>query len=276
MILLGKEDYGKLAEPLDKVAINHYFARSVVNGDVPGFVYVDDAIDPRTFYVLHPYGMSLLFGEAGNHAFNARFRDYALNADGRRDKAEWMQAYPATWDTVLRDLFGDRLVPSAENREKKFDGIVELNTRVNFRFEEDRFLKTKPSLIPSGVSVVRSGREVYETMPGSVVPAYFWKDADDFLENGVGFSVFFNGELASTAYSAFIQGSKLEIGIETVEKFRGKGFARLACAALIGYCIGHRYEPVWACRLENTGSYLLAQQLGFSPSLEIPYYRLSS
>jgi hypothetical protein len=34
-------------------------------------------------------------------------------------------------------------------------------------------------------------------------------------------------------------------------------------------------EPVWACRLENDGSYKLAQKLGFEPVLEIPYYRLS-
>lgn len=34
-------------------------------------------------------------------------------------------------------------------------------------------------------------------------------------------------------------------------------------------------EPIWSCRLENTGSYKLAQKIGFLPTAEIPYYRLS-
>jgi RimJ/RimL family protein N-acetyltransferase len=66
----------------------------------------------------------------------------------------------------------------------------------------------------------------------------------------------------------------LEIGIETLEKFRGMGFAYHASAALIDHCIENGLEPVWACRLENQGSYYLAQKLGFVPSRMMPYYQL--
>jgi hypothetical protein len=53
------------------------------------------------------------------------------------------------------------------------------------------------------------------------------------------------------------------------------GFAEYTCSALIDYCIENNYEPVWACHLENIGSYKLAQKIGFTPSALIPYYRLS-
>ena len=112
-------------------------------------------------------------------------------------------------------------------------------------------------------------------MKGSVVPFYFWDSEDDFLKNGVGFSLFYKDKLSSTAYSSYIHDDKLELGIETVEEFRGKGFAEYTCSALIDYCIENNFEPVWACRLENIGSYKLAQKIGFIPSAEIPYYRLS-
>ena len=60
--LLGKNNYNILTEPLNKVTINSLFARSVIEFRVTGKVYVDDCDHPRTLYVVHPYGMSLLFG----------------------------------------------------------------------------------------------------------------------------------------------------------------------------------------------------------------------
>ena len=48
-------------------------------------------------------------------------------------------------------------------------------------------------------------------MNGSVVPKYFWKDADDFVNKGIGYSLIHDGELASTAYSAFIHNNLLEL-----------------------------------------------------------------
>ncbi len=47
------------------------------------------------------------------------------------------------------------------------------------------------------------------------------------------------------------------------------------CSTLIEYCLENSYEPVWACRLENVGSYKLAEKLGFEMYGEVPYYRLS-
>lgn len=68
--------------------------------------------------------------------------------------------------------------------------------------------------------------------------------------------------------------NQLEFGIETVDGFRGKGFAFHTASSLIDYCLENNYEPVWACRLENTGSYKLAEKLGFEPTVTLPYYKL--
>ncbi|MCX8130532.1 MAG: GNAT family N-acetyltransferase [Clostridia bacterium] len=111
-------------------------------------------------------------------------------------------------------------------------------------------------------------------MIGYVIPKHFWKDEEHFCNTGIGFSLICDGEIAATAFSAFRYENQLEIGIETSEKYRGKGFAFRACAALIDYCMENSLEPVWACRRENEGSYKLAQKLGFVPIRSIPYYRL--
>jgi len=80
--------------------------------------------------------------------------------------------------------------------------------------------------------------------------------------------------LVSTAFSAFVHGHLLELGIETLAGFYGRGFAQFTCSALIDYCLENNLEPVWACRLENTGSYKLAQKLGFEVEHLLPYYQL--
>lgn len=274
MIELNPEKYSLLTEPLKKVEINHLFARSVVEHKVQGKVYVDNIENPKTFYVVHPYGMSLLFGENENEDFNNQMFDYCLNRKGDRKSFEWMQVFPAKWENTLFELFGNKLIKASGSEETSKENI-ELNTRVNFKFELDKYLEFKKSNITQNHTILRTDHDSFKAMQGSVIPSYFWNNADDFCENGVGFSLFYKGKLATTAYSSFIFDKELELGMETISEFRGKGFAQHACSALIDYCLQNDYEPVWACKLSNTPSYRLAQKLGFTPVLTLPYYRLA-
>lgn len=272
MILLDRKEFNKIIEPLKLVSMNNLFARSVVEKKVSGKVFVDNADNPKTYYVIHPYGMTLLFGNWTNLKFNNKFRDYALNTYHIRDQYEWMQVFPNEWNDTLSDLFGNTLVKSENNTKET--GIIELNTRVNFKFVYEKYAKISKKKLPY-VEIVRTDEKIFDNMQGSVVPKYFWDSKEDFLKNGIGFSLLYNSQLASTAYSSYFHDDKLEMGIETVEKYRKMGFAEIVCCALIDYCIENEYEPVWSCRLENAGSYKLAQKLGFEPALQTPYYRLS-
>lgn len=275
MKLLAEKDYHKAIIPLKQVTINNLFARSVVEQKVKGKIYVDNVDNPKTFYIIHPYGMTLLFGATDNKIFNTSFKDYALNIHNNRTTHEWMQAFPDSWDNILQDLFKDCLIKSADTNGIIDKGMIELNTRVNFKFNKAKYLSRKKTELSADIKILRTDRQIFRDMKGSVVPMYFWENEDDFLKNGIGFSLFYKNKLASTAYSSFIHDTKLELGIETVEGFRGKGFAEQTCSTLIDYCVDNNFEPVWACRLENIGSYKLAKKIGFEPSAEIPYYRLS-
>ena len=175
----------------------------------------------------------------------------------------------------MDQLFGNHLVAAKDNVDTASSNLIEVNTRVNFRFNPEKYRHFKSGIDKTKVNVVRTGKKLFEAMNGSVVPKHFWDNAADFDKNGFGYSLIHQHELVSTAFSSYVHDDKLELGIETVESVRGKGFASYTCAALIDYCLDNRYEPVWSCRLENTGSYLLAQKLGFEPTLYIPYYRLS-
>lgn len=274
MIELSIENYSLLEEPLKQVKINHLFARSVIERKVKGTVFVDNIESPKTFYVVHPYGMSLLFGYSGNESFNNQLYDYCLNKKQDRTTFEWMQAYPNNWDYTLSALFGNKLVKASEGADTQKE-FIELNTRVNFKFNLEKYLDFKKNNISESHTVIRTNKESFKDMKGSVVPSFFWDSAEDFCKKGVGFSLYYQNKLATTAYSAFIFNKELELGMETVPEFRGKGFAQYACSALIDYCIQNNYEPIWACKLTNIPSYKLAQKLGFIPDRTLPYYRLA-
>ena len=276
MILIDKENYDLLLPSLLKVEINHLFARTVLEQKMDGEVYVDDPICPSTFLVKHAYGMSLLWGNTENELFNSKLKSYLLNENGKRQGTEWLQVFPDIWNEKLVELLGSKLVLDPIDNlallgaDKK---LVAKDTRVNFRFNSEKYASCKLNL-DSKFDLVKLRNGLFEKTKGSVVPARFWRNEAEFVDLGVGFSVVANGEPISTAFSAFIHDQMLELGIETLPGFQATGLASVACSALIDYCLENNLEPVWACRLDNVGSFKLAQKLGFEMERMIPYYQL--
>ncbi|WP_343746613.1 GNAT family N-acetyltransferase [Chitinophaga sp.] len=259
--------YSALAAALKAAPINTLFAQAVVDGKVNGKVYTNNPADPRAFYIVHPYGMSLLWGDSSHEDFHRQLKDYVANVQGVRRGEEWLQAFPDSWDAVLDNLFRDE--------QQQPVAHVERDTRLNFKFNADKYRQQRKQLpADAPVQIVTATRNDYEQMTGTVIPVHFWADADEFVSQSVGYSVYYDNTLASLAFAAFVNDEVLEIAIETCTPFRGKGLAYHSCAALIDYCLERGLEPIWACRGNNTGSRRLAQQLGFDISRELPYYKL--
>jgi GNAT acetyltransferase len=257
MVLLPEQDYHKLRAQIVRIDYNNLFALAVVDRVVSGRIYVDDIDDPKTYYIVHRYGMSLLGGVCTNENFNRKFLDYVTNKYKSRTAVEWMQVFPAGWNDVLK-------WPE-----------LELNTRVNFTFDESKYREFRGT-IPgdSLISYKRMDASLFDSMNGAVTPKVFWNSFDDFNKNGVGFCLFYGNKLAATSFSSFLAPGKLELGIETVPAFRGMGLAARVCSILIDYCLENNLEPLWACRLENTSSYLLAKKLGLVVTKEMAYYKV--
>lgn len=264
MVLLEKRDYGKAMAALKAVQINNLFARAVVELHVDGELYADEQANPTSFFAIHPYGMGLLFGDASNACFNESLVDYVVNKKQKRSKDLWLQAWPDHWHSLWKQLL------EREDVKERTDEFV----RVNFEFDESVFLANRVTLEDPRVVLQETDGELFERMKGSVVPSSFWNDAQDFVLKGKGFSLVCGSEVAATAYSAFVIDNLLEIGIETVNGYRARGYAKEVCTALIDYALRQGLVPVWGCKRDNYASYQLAQKLGFRPTLEIPYYRL--
>ena len=282
MILVNENQYKKILVQLKNIPFNTLFARAVLELKVLGKVFVDNINEPKSIYIAHEYGMSLLFGDTENLEFNLNLKEYLLNNNRYRTKYELLQVYPEKWNDKLKELLNDNLIKYSElldNYSKsKADTLIEKYKenhiiqwgRVNFIYKEiDKAIFSK-----SEYKIKLIDSEIYDRIEGSVIPKFFWKSKELFLSEGIGYALMNGEDIVSIAFSSCKFENVLEIGVETSEKYRNMGFAKYVCNELLSYCQKNNYSPIWACRLENTGSYLLAKSLGFEEVITLPYYEL--
>jgi RimJ/RimL family protein N-acetyltransferase len=257
------------------------FALAVLERKVEGKVFVDEKSDPSSFYIQHPYGMSLLFGETKKDNFYVDLASYMLNLEKERNGLEWMQVYPASLYSKIDTILGENLIKKDPNEPYGKSLLQEEETkvleyeRINFIFNQDTFLNFKKRRVDKKNKIVTTSETFYYQLIGSVIPKHFWDNYDDFSKKGIGFSLLDHDFPVSTAFASFIDEEKLEIGIETLKEYQGLGYASIVCAKLIDYCMEKGYEPVWSCNSGNMGSRKLSHKLGFEEIKRVPYYRLA-
>lgn len=281
MKALDIQDYKKVIPIIRSADINTMFALAVLERKVEGKVFIDDESSPASFYIQHPYGMALLYGETNKEDFYVQLRSHMLNLENVRNEFEWLQVYPASLYPKMDAILGTNLIKMNPNEayKKPFfseeDKKVLEYERINFIFNKKKYLAFRRNLKNESYKIIAMTETIFYQLNGSVIPKYFWNNFSDFMKNGIGFTLLIENDFpASTSFSSYIIDDKLEIGIETYEKNQGSGFASMVCSKLIDYCLENGYEPVWSCNSANIGSRKLAHKLGFEELKRVPYYRL--
>lgn len=267
MLLLPRQENTALRRSLYAVKINTSFAYTVLNGSATGRVWADAYPDIRALHLLHNYNMSLIWGPDVGSAFEELTAH--LVAGTYRKKDEWLQIDPRwghlDWDRALGARHGGKALRKH---------VVQRFTRVNFRFDVAGFRALPVPKMAPGWHVRPMTAADYFLPDVSVAPQHFWGSAEAFLAAGGGMCAEKEGVVGAVAFCATCFDASWEIGIETRAPFRRLGLARAVAAAMAAHCIENGKVPLWSCRKENTGSYTLAQSVGFRISRELPYYRL--
>lgn len=267
---ISPEFFCCLLPELQDLPINELFARSVLRRQVQGRVWGNSSEAPSLIYIAHPYGMSLLLGTPTPDELPA-LRTHLLDRS-RRLHDEWLQVWPTPVADTLVSLLGgtfsaDNTAPTGPN--------VQRFVRSNFRFDAELHAALRHKLqAPASVRIQGMDSALFGELACSVSPQAFWRDAVHFEREGLGFCSMLNGTPTATAFAAILIDGQLEIGIETLPAWRGRGHALWVASALIEACQQRGITPVWSCRRENVASWRLAQKLGFVPTLELPYFRL--
>ncbi|MDH5402600.1 MAG: GNAT family N-acetyltransferase [Candidatus Heimdallarchaeota archaeon] len=124
--------------------------------------------------------------------------------------------------------------------------------------------------IPKDYNVKRVTENNINELPEEIcshIPRNFGS-FENFLKYGIGFCIMEGDKPINLASSLLPYTNKLEVYIVTVkdEKYRKKGFATIACAKLLEFCLNEGIEPYWSAM--NEASLKLATKLGYeNPTL---------
>lgn len=118
--------------------------------------------------------------------------------------------------------------------------------------------------VPEGFELQEIDKEIQNVTQTILQHNQFYETAQSYIDNGVGFCVKHKGRVVSAAFSAFPFEKELEIDVWTEDspKYRRKGLATAACAALIEYCLDNGVIPHWDAQDERSVSFAL--KLGYT------------
>lgn len=260
MFELSIEKYPRVIPLMEGLKCDTVFALSVIENKQKGFIFVDDIDKPGCALVVHYCsGYALIMGCSNNKSFNKELIDLISSKKMTRPHQIKIIIPDENWGNIFSPLSGQG------------DWFSDYS-RVKFSFNKEKFdayISSKPKL-PNDYKILRITKDLFGKIEGTVVPKAFWENEGEFMDNGAGFVLMKNNYVISSAFSAYICNSMIDIGIETNKDFRGQDFGSYAAIEMINYCLKYRYEPIWGARSNNTSSIRLAEKLGFEKVMEFP------
>lgn len=223
---------------------------AVLEGDSAGRIFTDDPAKPTWGIVQESaYGTVYLGGTltaAGLAALIDRLR---------RDRDVLIGLWP---DDDRRDL----LPPNPD-----YDGFA-----IDFTDRPiGQGLEPYLQAVPDGCQIRRVDAELLERCAERDGQIATYGSLEKALENMIGYCLLVGDEIACEAFSGAPTLGIREMGVETKEAYRGRGYATITCAHLIQACEQAGYQTYWNTSRQNLPSIALAHKLGYRQERE---YRL--
>jgi len=266
MYELKRRDYSRVSDLFEDLRYN-LVVDSIIAGNTPARVYVDDVSDPRSAWMWNRMGTMLLAGNPRNRAFNQALstlfdRHVVPDARRRQIPSLTLHYWPDAWEGRANQLISGVKPERGWRRFYAFDHL-----RVDWREE-----------ISSDCSIRRMDRRLMQEDQLKNVDHVvgwvhsFWHSVEDFSETGFGFCVVHGEAIASWCLTVYVSGSDVELGLATIPQYRGRGYATLAAAACVEHGIEGGLTPHWHCDEENRPSIRVAEKVGFSNPKQYQVY----
>lgn len=256
------------AESVLQTLRHHLAVTGILAGTVPARLIVDHPTHPRTVLAWTQHRFYLT-GSPENHAFNQAlgrlFSDTIYPQALAAGDAMFMLYYaPDTWrnpveDTILRDKLPTELWRQYYRlKEKRVDWRAMLPEGFELRPVDPALLEN------TQLRHLDALREETCSERPSV---------QDFLEKSFGVCIVHGDELAGWCLSEYNTPDSCEIGIETREPYRRRGFATLMTTALVEEAQARGIAHVgWHCWASNKPSAKTALKAGFELVADYPVY----
>ena len=248
-------EYEKILPLIEQIEVEKVYPLSITEGIQKGEIYVDDDEDPTALLVWHYCGFANIRGD-----YDEGFVDQVIHL--MKDPPEGHSGRMALQienDPRLREMIkGTPMVSGYE--------------RYIFKFSGEKY--QIPDKVRSRLEPVTS--ENYELLTGKIIPSFSWESKDAFIKNGFGYCLIEDGRMAACAFSSGLSKDYVDIGVETAEECRGKGYGKIVAAAMIEETLRQGKIPVWGCDIRNEASMRLACSVGFDITGTHPWYTYSS
>jgi RimJ/RimL family protein N-acetyltransferase len=250
MYPLDKSDYARV-RPLFEGLRYNLVVDSVLDGNTPGWVYVDDVHRPQTAWMWNMMDAAL-----------ARLIDERVLPNTVIPMLS-LHYFPDEWEAKMDVVLHGKGARKAWRRFYTFGGL-----KADWR-----------RAMPAACQMRRIDEELLESahlgnardVAGWV--RSFWASYRDFVERGFGFCLVEGATIASWCLSVFASGTQVELGLTTVPDYRGRGYATLTAAACVEHCVEHGLTPHWHCWEDNAPSMRVAEKVGFERPERYAVYR---
>ncbi len=276
-------------KPLIKDQWSNIEIRSVIAGYSPGWIFVDDDLQPTMAIVWSKgiEGMYFLGRPARPEEFDTinHFFDYQLIP---RMKRQGLTDFEGSvlgqeWPDRLRQVFSHRnMVESIQlvytktfDHEQTQIDLEKTNEALEATGNGDISNVLAAAIQASAALVLPTGYHL-EKVSGQLLDREgnhdfllnniitWWDSVDDFLVNGTGYAVYYDNEAVCSCITSFMEAGEMESHIETHKDHRNRGLASAAVRAFVADCRQNSRDLYWDCMETNAGSRALANKFGYS------------
>jgi RimJ/RimL family protein N-acetyltransferase len=244
--------------------------RSVVEGNTPAWVFVDDPQQPRSVLLWDRQDAIFLAGDPQDGPTQADLREVLMHSVLPNARARWIPAMevcgtPSGWQEVLPQLLPGLRGAAIRRLDFTFQGLPEAwqqpaPTRAILRRIDSYLLQ---SAYPN-LAYVRGWIDS------------FWHTPEDFHQRGFGYCALVGDTVAAWCLTVFAAGNEREVGLETIADYRGQGLATLVASATIEAIVKNGLVPRWQCHSGNQPSLTVAEKVGFVRTREYEAYRFET
>ena len=218
-----------------------------------GAVYADREADPAAAAAL-----------LGDFCFFSGIPSESLIRTALAHRAKILVPRDREWEALLGRVCGPRAVRAERYAIRREPDV----------FDRERLRRAVLSL-PAGYAVLPIGEDLFGrclSLPWGRDLVSQYRDAADYVRNGLGFAVLYEGQIVAGASSYASWSGGIEIEIDTHADFRRRGLAYACGAALILACLDRGLYPSWDAA--NLPSVALAEKLGYHRGEPYPVFLL--
>lgn len=117
--------------------------------------------------------------------------------------------------------------------------------------------------VPAGCTIRRVNRALFERSIDHDWQVMVYGSVEKALERGQGFYLMRGDDILCEAFAGPPNMGTVEIGVNTREPHRGRGYATFTCAHLVQTCEEQGYQTYWNCASQNLASAAIARKLGY-------------